>query len=387
MTVAAPAAPASRSWVPPRRDLALAVGVAVFEIAVSAVAAGHQDSRRGFDALAVGLLLAGALSLAWRGRAPIAVFGVVFATTLAYVVIGYPQGPIYLALIVAFCTTLLEGHRLVAWSSVPAGWALFLWLPSLVGTGDPPELAGVLGLAAWLLVLATTTEIVRIRRERTAEARRAREEEARLRASEEQLRIARELHDVVAHNLSLINVQAGTALHLIDERPELAESALVAIKGASKDALDELRALVDVLRSGVEVAPRLPTPTLADVDDLVERSSAAGVPVELRVRGTRRPLPHTIETAAYRVTQEALTNVARHAGATHTVVELDYEPDALVVRVEDDGRGPAGDGASTGKGLTGMRERVHALGGELEVGARGAHGFRVRARIPIGGTR
>jgi signal transduction histidine kinase len=387
MTVAAPAAPTTRSWLPPGRDAAIALGVAVVEIAGSAVVAGHQNPHRGFDALAVALLLTGALSLAWRCRIPRTVFGVVFATTLAYTVIGYPEGPIWLALIVAFCTTVLEGHRLVAWVSVAVGWALFLWLPSLVGTEDPPPLGGVLALAAWLLVLATTTEIVRIRRERTAEARRAREEEARLRASEEQLRIARELHDVVAHNLSLINVQAGTALHLIDERPELAESALLAIKGASKDALDELRALVDVLRSGAEVAPRLPTPTLADVDDLVERSSAAGVPVELRVRGTRRPLPHTIETAAYRVTQEALTNVARHAGAAHTVVELDYETDALVVRVEDDGRGPVGNGASSGKGLTGMRERVHALGGELEAGANGVRGFRVRARIPIGGPR
>ena len=138
-------------------------------------------------------------------------------------------------------------------------------MPAILGTGDEPELAAVLGLAAWLLVLATTTEIVRIRRERAAETRRAREEEARLRASEEQLRIARELHDVVAHNLSLINVQAGTALHLIRERPELAERALAAIKTASKDALDELRALVDVLRAGPEVGPRLPAPTLADV--------------------------------------------------------------------------------------------------------------------------
>ena len=314
-----------------------------------------------------------------------AVLAVVFATTLGYVAIGSPQGPVYLGLIIAFCTALLAGHRRIAWASIAAGWLLFLWLPAILGTGDEPELAAMLGLAAWLLVLATTTEIVRMRRERAAETRRALEEEARLRASEEQLRIARELHDVVAHHLSLINVQAGTALHLFGEQPELAERALAAIKTASKEALDELRALVAVLRAGPEVGPRLPAPTLADVADLVARSGSAGIPVELQIRGPERALPHTVETAAYRVTQEALTNVARHAGPAHTVVEIAYEPDALVVRVQDDGRGPT-DPSASGKGLTGMRERVRALGGELEAGGQEPRGFRVRARIPTAGN-
>jgi signal transduction histidine kinase len=258
-------------------------------------------------------------------------------------------------------------------------------LPPLLGTGDAPSWAAALGLAAWLLVLATTTEIVRIGRERAVERRRAREEEQRLRTRDEQLRIARELHDVVAHNLSLINVQAGTALHLIHERPELAESALGAIKAASKDALDELRSLVDVLRAGPERAPLRPTPTLADVDELVARTRAAGLPIELRVHGTRRLLPRPVETAAYRVTQEAFTNVTRHAAEAHAVVVLDYRVDALVVQVDDDGPGAdAADGSPPGKGIIGMRERVHALGGELEVGPTDHRGFRVRARIPLG---
>ncbi len=298
--------------------------------------------------------------------------------------LGYPQGPVYFALIVAFCTALLTGHRVVAWVVIASGWVTFLWLPPLVGTGDTPSWAAGLGLAAWLLVLATTTEIVRIRRERAIERRRAREEEERLHERDEQLRIARELHDVVAHNLSLINVQAGSALHLLEERPELAESALTAIKASSKEALDELRALVDVLRAGPERAPRRPTPTLADVDELVERSRAAGIPVELRVHGHRRPLPRSVETAAYRVTQEALTNVARHAAAAHTVVDLDYRADALVVQVDDQGPGAPTGTSPTGKGIVGMRERVHALGGELEVGSGAGRGFRVRARIPLG---
>lgn len=371
---------------PPGRDVAIAGSVAVVEIVGAAFASAHQDTRLDFGVGGVLLLAAGAAALAWRARFPVAVLLVAYATTLTYAVLGYPQGPIYFSLIVAFCTVMLAGHRLVAWTTIASGWVTFLWLPPLFGTGDAPSWTAAVGLGAWLLVLATTTEIVRIGRERAGERRRAQEEEARLRARDEQLRIARELHDVVAHDLSLINVQAGTALHLIHERPELAESALSAIKAASKDALDELRSLVDVLRSGPERAPRRPTPTLTDVDDLVRRTRDAGIPVELHVHGTRRPLPRPIETAAYRVTQEALTNVARHAEASRAVVDLDYGRDALVVQVDDDGPGsPATVRASpgvAGRGIVGMRERVHALGGELEVGVLD-RGFRVRARIPL----
>jgi signal transduction histidine kinase len=379
------------SRVPPRRDLAIAGGIALVEIVGAAFAGSHQDTRLDFGVGGAVLLVIGAAALAWRVRHPVAVLLVAYTTTLAYIVLGYPQGPVYFSLIVAFCTTLLAGHRLVAWVTIVSGWCTFLWLPPLFGTGDAPTWAAALGLAAWLLVLATTTEIVRIGRERAVETRRAREEEARLQTRDEQLRIARELHDVVAHNLSLINVQAGTALHLIEERPELAERALTAIKASSKDALDELRSLVVVLRAGPVRAPRRPTPTLADVDELVERSRAAGIPVELRVHGTRRPLPRPVETAAYRVAQEALTNVARHAGLSRTVVDLDFRPDALVVQVDDDGPGAVGATSPSGRGIVGMRERVHALGGELQVGTAGTgparRGFRVRARIPIGADR
>jgi signal transduction histidine kinase len=379
------------SRLPPGRDLAIAGAVGVVEIVGPALAGAHQDTRLDFGVGGALLLAVGAAALGWRGRQPVAVLFVAYATTLAYCVLGYPQGPVYLALIVAFCTALLAGHRLVAWVTIASGWCTFLWLPPLLGTGDPPSWAAALGLAAWLLVLATTTEIVRIRRERAIEMRRAREEEERLQKRDEQLRIARELHDVVAHNLSLINVQAGTALHLIDERPELAERALANIKVVSKDALDELRSLVDVLRAGPERAPLRPTPVLADVDELVERSRAAGIPVELHVHGARRPLPRPVETAAYRVAQEALTNVARHARPSRAVVELDFGADALVVQIDDDGPGAPVGASPTGKGIVGMRERVHALGGELEVGTTSTgparRGFRVRARIPIGANR
>jgi signal transduction histidine kinase len=374
-----------RRWRPAGPDVALAAIVTVAQVGLTLLAGAHQAPRRDFDALGLTLLAAGPVALAWRRRFPRSVYGLVFTATLAYWVSGYPQGPVFFALIIAFGTTLFRGHRRVAWAMIALGYVAFQWLGVLVGTQSGPSLASSLGLAAWMLVLATTTEIVRIRRERSDQAARARHEAQRLRASEERLRIARELHDVVAHNLSLINVQAGAALHLIHERPENAENALSAIKQASKDALDELRAVLDVLRAGDEDAPRGPTPTIADLDTLVERTAHAGVPVELRIDGTRRPLAAPIETAAYRVTQEALTNVARHAGRARTVVQLSYRGEALVVQIDDDGRGPRANGAlGTGKGLTGMRERVQALGGRLDASSRPDHGFRVRAWIPTG---
>ncbi len=161
------------SRLPPRRDLAIAVGVAVVEIVGAAFAGTHQDTRLDFGVGGALLLAAGAGALAWRVRHPIAVLLVAYATTLAYAVLGYPEGPVYFSLIVAFCTTLLAGHRAVAWATIATGWATFLWLPPLLGTADAPSWASALALAAWLLVLATTTEIVRIRRERLVETRAA----------------------------------------------------------------------------------------------------------------------------------------------------------------------------------------------------------------------
>ena len=278
----------------------------------------------------------------------------------------------------------MAGRRAVAWTLLGVGYVSFLWLPDLLGRDEGPGLGQALALAAWLLALGTSTEVVRVRRERAAEAARTVQEERRRRASEERLRIARELHDVVAHHLSLINVQAGVALHLLDERPEHARTALGAIKGASKDALEELRSVVDVLRSGDEGAPRAPAPTLADLDAVVERAAAAGLDVQVVTSGPPRPLPRPVERAAVRIVQEAVTNVLRHAGRAAASVELTYGADALVVQVDDDGAGMAGDGpARAGSGIAGMRERVTALGGRLDAGPRSGRGFRVRAWLPV----
>jgi signal transduction histidine kinase len=201
------------------------------------------------------------------------------------------------------------------------------------------------------------------------------------------LRIARELHDVLAHNISLINVQAGVALHLIDERPEQARGALSAIKDASKEALGELRSVLDVLRQTDERPPRSPTAGLARLDELVSRATAAGLEVRTEVDGSPRPLAAGVDLAAFRIVQEALTNVARHAGPATAIVRLAYGERELTLQVDDDGRGrPADATPAGGSGIAGMRERAIALAGTLDAAARPGGGFQVRARLPLNGA-
>jgi signal transduction histidine kinase len=369
----------------------VAVAVGTVQVVFTTLASRHQPDRYGLDALAVALLLAGPAALVFRRRYPVAVLAVVFASTLAYEVIGYAMGPIFLGLIVAFVSAIREGRRWVAWSSLGLGWVSFLWLGHLLGREQAPTLGEMLGLAAWLLVLATTTEVATSRRERAEEVERTRREEAERRAGEERLQIAQELHDVLAHNISLISVQAGVGLHLLDEQPEQARAALSAIKDASREALGELRSVLDVLRRDGEAAPLVPAPGLrADLDGLVAKAAGAGVDVRVDVAGDRRALPAAVDRAAYRIAQEALTNVARHAGGATATVRVDYGDDALILQVDDEGPGVphgltgSGSSGSSGKGITGMRERAAALGGRLDAGPRPGGGFRVRAWLPLG---
>jgi signal transduction histidine kinase len=344
----------------------------------------RQPERMDLDALGMLLLAAGPAALFLRRRYPATVLGFVLATTLGYILLDYPRGPIFLALIIAFMTAVMSGRRVVAISSLVIGYVSFLWLPYLVGTEPAPTVGEALGLAAWLLVLFTVSEIARSRRERALELARTREAEAMRRASEERLRIARELHDVLAHNISLINVQAGVALHLTEDLPEQARSALTAIKQASNEALAELRSVLDILREGREHAPRSPTSGLARLDDLVAKTEATGLRVSKRVAGTPRPLPPRVDLAAFRIVQEALTNVTRHAGDAHATIRIGYGERDLTVQVDDDGRSSSGETPSgSGKGISGMRERAAALNGELEAGPRPGGGFRVRARLPL----
>jgi len=317
----------------------------------------------------------------------VAVLEVVFGAALVYFWLGYANGPIWLALIIAYVTAVFLGHRLAAGITAAAGFVIFPWLDYLVRDGRAPSPTALAGLAAWLLVLLGGAEIVRVRRERVVEAARIKEEEALRRASEERLRIARDLHDALGHHLSLINVQSGVALHLNEELPEQARTSLTAIKQASKEALTELRSVLDILRQEGEPAPRSPTSTLARLDDLVSQAAAAGLEVRMVTEGQARPLPFGVDVAAFRIVQEALTNVTRHAGEATATVRVSYGERELSLQIDDDGRGPARDGAvRTGKGIMGMRERVDALGGELQAGPRPEGGFRVQARLPLDGT-
>jgi signal transduction histidine kinase len=318
-----------------------------------------------------------------RRRHPRATLAAIFAASLVYVSLGYLQGPNYFSLVVAVVSAVRAGDRFAARTAVIAGWVLFLWLPAALGVTGAPTVLAVLSIAAWLLVLLAAAETLRGRQERASEARRARQEVARRQADEERLRIARELHDVLAHHISLINVQSGVALHLIDERPEQARIALEAINEASADALREVRSALDVLRGSKEEPPRAPTVGLARLDELVSRASATGVGVSLEVQGARRPLPTSVDLAAFRIVQESLTNIVRHADAGSAKVQLTYGNDDLTVQIDDDGPGP-GVPADGGSGIAGMRDRATALGGELEAAPQPSGGFRVRARLPLG---
>jgi signal transduction histidine kinase len=334
--------------------------------------------------LAFLLLAAGPLALVERRRRPVPVLAVVFATTLVYVVIGYTSGPIFLSLIVAFGTAVVAGYRTVGWLIVLAGWAMFSWLPATIGHEGAPTVQQVLALGAWLLVLLAAAEGLRLRRERAADAQRQREQKAQRSADEERLRIARELHDVLAHNISLINVQSGVALHLLDQQPDQARSALAAINEASADALREMRAVLGVLRRVDEPAPRAPAAGIDRLDALVDRSAAAGLTVDVEIEGEPRALPASVDLAAYRIVQESLTNVARHADSRAATVRLVYRADGLTVQVDDDGCGGVdAERSNGGNGIIGMRERATALGGELEAGPRPEGGYRVRARLPV----
>lgn len=215
--------------------------------------------------------------------------------------------------------------------------------------------------------------------QRAEEAERTKEETARRRAVEERLRIARELHDSLTHSISVIQVQSGVEVHLAGKRGEEVPPALLAIQEASADAARELRATLSVLRTSEDGD----ISGLGQLESLVARARAAGLPVTVTVTGARSQLPHDVDQAAYRIVQEALTNISRHAGGACATVQLSYRPGELTVQVDNDGDLPSAPSAGQGLGLIGMRERVAELGGRLHAGPQEDGGFRVRADLPL----
>lgn len=375
-----------------RQDLVLAGVVLVLQLGLSAAAGHHHQSHTHVHGAEWLLLMIGPLALLGRRRSPVAVLWITFVVAM----LGPTETRFaYFSLIVAFFLAAIDGHRQAAWTAIVVGYVSSLWLTPLMWRQSLASLDGALILGGWLAVLVVAAEVVRLRRERLAELRAARALEERRRASEERLLMARDLHDVIGHNISLINVQAAVGLDLMDTQPEQARAALGAIKAASKDALGELRTMLATLRQDGDAAPRAPAPGLERLGELIALTQAAGIRVTIKAPSPRAALPVPVDLAAYRIVQESLTNVARHAPGASVTVWIGYEPDALSVEIVDTGAAPgavatgaagatAGAGAgSSGTGIAGMRERALALGGELEAGPLPAGGFRVTARLPL----
>ncbi|NBE55556.1 sensor histidine kinase [Streptomyces boluensis] len=364
-----------------KRTRLAGTAVAALVAAVVAALGCLAASSAGATAVDYGLVIVGSLALAGHATAPRTVLAVTTLCLSVHVLHAHPGAVAAVPVIGAVHTAARVGYRGVA--AVATGIFLAAVLTSGLLAGEPVgDFAGrALLLAGWFLCALVTgladknwQAYLRQTEKRAAEAERTREEAARRRAGEERLRIARELHDSLTHSISIVKLQAGVAVHLARKRGEEVPEALLAIQEASGEAMRELRATLDVLRE------ERPPGSLAD---LVRRARAAGLAVELTLRGTDGTLPDAVEAAAYRIVQEALTNAARHAGPTGVSVELALTEGELEVRVTDDGRASPDRPCTPGTGLTGMRERVTALGGTLRAGPRAEGGFAVRARLPL----
>jgi signal transduction histidine kinase len=349
------------------------------------VIAGTVFHTHGFhqsDIKAYAMIMLGAAALTILRRFPVLAVAVAGLSTAYYYIGPSPDGPEMVTFAIASFVATARGQRLAAYGGTAAGLGVFAWAEFLVGPG---RLGLFVSVLAWVLVVLCAGEVSRYHRayvgesrRRKSEAARTREEEFRRRATEERLRIARELHDVLAHKISLINVQAGAALHR--REPEQAFTALSAIKDASKETLKELRATLGVLRQVDEAEPLSPAPSLDHLGELIARTRDAGLPVRLTVSGHRTELPAPVDLAAYRIVQEALTNSVRHAGEATATVLVRYAPDQVIVEVCDDGQGAD---AAEGNGIRGMRERAATLGGTLAARPRPGGGFLVRASLPL----
>lgn len=360
------------------RDAAVAVGLTAVLVAGELIA-----DRAGPGPFGWALLVAGGLSLAARRRAPVAVLAVTGASALACLALGSAVPAV--AFLVAVYAAVRAGHRVAA----AAGSVLLLAALPIVLLAPPHGLPVGAALVqardvlplAWLVAAAAAGEALRQAERRADEAERTREETARRRADEERLHIARELHDSLTHQISVITVQAEVAVHLARKRGEEVPEALLVIRDAGREASRELRATLEALRDdGCD-----PARGLDGVPDLVERARTAGLDATLTVEGRRPDLPAAVDRTAYRIVQESLTNVARHAAAASASVRIDYRPDALVIRVDDDGTATPDRAPVPGVGLLGMRERVTALGGRLRAEPRSGGGFTVHADLPVAG--
>ena len=354
----------------------IVITVAVIQMVGTLASASHQDAARPLDALAIFLLLAGPAGLAFRKRAPQMMLPVALLATGTYLALGYAWGPIVVSLAVAIVLTAAAGLRWQAWAG--AGIAAAAVITGAAMSGDATWPVRASAGVAWAAILVLIGQGIRRRSERLAEYRRRREEAQKAERDEYRLTLARDIHDVVAHSLSMINVQASVALHVGADDPEKLRPALEAIKAASKESLTEVRQLLGVLREDVPLAPAA-RPTLARIPELVKNAELSGLRVALEDHSNHQTVGEAQQEAAYRIIQEALTNVGRHSGAQSAVVRVIESAGLLTVTVDDDGAGMRG--ALQGNGLTGMRERAAALGGTLSIHELDP-GLRVEAVLP-----
>uniref|UniRef100_A0AAU3HB08 histidine kinase n=1 Tax=Streptomyces sp. NBC_01401 TaxID=2903854 RepID=A0AAU3HB08_9ACTN len=385
---------AGRGWRGDRLPWPSTVVIGVIVMVGTTIAA-HGQGREPLGVVARLLLLVAVAVLLVRHRHPVVAVAGTSAASLVYLALGYPYGPVFLAVAVGCFSAIVSGHRMAAWWSLGTLWAghllaahwLYRWLPP-EGDGPAPW-AQEAFVTAWVVAIVAAAELLRVRREQWAAARAERQAAEKRRADEERLRMARELHDVLAHSISVINVQAGVGLALLDSDPEQARTALTTIKSASKEALGEVRQVLENLRTPGD-APRAPAPGLDRLPELVDQAAGAGLAVSVDTEGERGPVPPGTDLAAFRIVQEALTNVVRHSGSRTARVRIAHRGAHLGLTVDDEGPATGDDAGGSGNGLIGMRERAAALGGTIDAAPRPDGGFRVTAELPLrpgrGGT-
>lgn len=372
---------------PTRLPWASTAAVLAVQLVGGHFAAQDQTERVALDPAGYALLVAGPLLLLARRHHPALVAWGTSLLTLAYLGAGYPFGPVFLSVLIGTFDAARTGHRHAAWGALGLLWLarlagghwLYRWLPP---AGDGPvDWAADTATAAWIVALLALAELARARRERQLREERERAEATRRRADEERLRIARELHDILAHSISVIHVQAGVGLTLLDSDPEQARASLTTIKAASKEALGEVRQVLEALRAP-GAAPRAPSPGVARLPELLAQARDAGLEVTLTTEGDPTDLPPGTDLAAFRIVQEALTNTVRHSASRTAHVRLHHAPDGLRLTVDDAGPATGDPRGPGGNGLVGMRERAAALGGAVTATTRDDGGFTVTAHLP-----
>jgi signal transduction histidine kinase len=373
--------------LPPNADIALAASLAVLGVVELALPyAFERTTRPGPLALHIAVAVAIAGLLIWRRTHPLLVAPAVESLlVLESLVVVLPN--VYVAAVVQIVALYSLAVYAPGWRSAAVPLAITLAGSAFVGSRD---LSDPVGSAAsnviFSVIVLTAGAVVRRYRSRTESMRTQRDlaaAEVRAVAAEERARIARELHDVVAHGMSVVALQAVGGRRMLDRNPEQAREAFDTIARVTSDCLEEMRRLLGILRADEDRTPLAPQPTLDQVAGLVQLARAAGAVVELTVCGDPRRLPPGVDLSAYRIAQEALTNARKHAPGARVGLRISYEESAVVVEVVDDGPGCAGRPAP-GHGLIGMRERVELFGGTLEAGPRSEGGFGVRARLPLG---